>query len=83
MRTSTHLPKKAVGESAATDLTVAQVAVDLGLHYDTVRRLLIAGHLAGYKADLKQWRVTRAALDQFKASGGVRPVGRPRAGGNQ
>jgi len=42
-----------------------------------VRRLLIAGHLTGYKADLKQWRITREALDAFKASGGARPVGRP------
>lgn len=60
------------------DMTVPQVAEELGLHYDTVRRLLIGGHLAGYKADLKQWRVTRDALDQFKASGGVRPQGRPK-----
>jgi len=60
------------------DLTVPQVAVELGLHYDTVRRLLIGGHLSGYKADLKQWRVTRAALDAYKAGGGPRPVGRPR-----
>jgi len=44
-----------------------------------VRRLLIAGHLTGYKADLKQWRITREALDAFKASGGVRGQGRPRA----
>jgi excisionase family DNA binding protein len=60
------------------DLTVPQVAEELGLHYDTVRRLLIGGHLTGYKADLKQWRITRAALDQFKASGGAKPVGRPK-----
>jgi len=59
------------------DLTVQEVAEELGLHYDTVRRLLIAGHLTGYKADLKQWRITREALDAFKASGGVRGQGRP------
>jgi len=59
------------------DMTVPQVAEELGLHYDTVRRLLIGGHLTGYKADRKQWRITRAALDSFKASGGVRPQGRP------
>ncbi len=66
-------------EKAAADLTVSQVAAELGLHYDTVRRLLISGHLPGYKADRKQWRVTRAALDSFKSSGGVKPVGRPQA----
>ena len=66
-------------ERAVADLTVSQVAAELGLHYDTVRRLLLGGHLTGYKADLKQWRVTRAALDSFKASGGVKPVGRPQA----
>lgn len=62
-----------------TDLSVSQVAAELGLHYDTVRRLLIGGHLTGYKADRKQWRITRAALDSFKSEGGVKPVGRPKA----
>ena len=60
-----------------TDLTVEEVAAELGLHYDTVRRLLIAGHLPGYKAGLRQWRVQRTELDKFKAGGGVRPQGRP------
>lgn len=63
----------------STDLTPRQVAEELGLAYDTVRRLLQAGLLAGYKADRRgQWRVTRAALDAFKVAGGVRPQGRPR-----
>lgn len=68
----------------STDLTVRQVAEELGLAYDTVRRLLSSGYLPGYKADLKQWRVTRQALDDFKARGGVKPQGRPRkdAGAN-
>ncbi len=61
----------------SVDLTATEVAEELGLAYDTVRRLLQAGLLHGYKADLKQWRVTRAALDEFKASGGVRRPGRP------
>lgn len=64
--------------SKGKDLTVREVADDLGLAYDTVRRLLIAGHLRGYKAGLRQWRVTRRALDEFKESGGVRWQGRPR-----
>ena len=59
------------------DLTVKDVAEEIGLHIDTVKRLLLSGQLAGYKADLKQWRVTRAALDAFKASGGAKRPGRP------
>ena len=59
------------------DLTVTQAAAELGVVAETIRRLLLAGHLTGYKAG-RRWRVTRAALDGFKAAGGVRPVGRPR-----
>lgn len=61
-----------------TDLSVPDVAQELGLHRDTVRRLLASGYLNGYRADLKQWRVTREALDAFKAGGGVKRPGRPR-----
>lgn len=69
-----------VSVKKGSDLTVQEVADDLGLAYDTVRRLLMSGYLPGYKADLRQWRVTRQALDEFKATGGVRPQGRPRKG---
>jgi excisionase family DNA binding protein len=62
----------------STDLTPRQVSEELGLAYDTVRRLLIAGLLPGYKAGRRAWRVRRQELDQFKASGGVKPQGRPR-----
>lgn len=67
-----------------TDLTPRQVAAELGLAYDTVRRLLIAGVLPGYKAGLRQWRITREQLDDFKARGGARRPGRPskEEGGN-
>lgn len=61
----------------AKDLTTEQVADELGLAYETVRRLLAAGVIPGYKAGLRQWRVTRAALDQYKAVGGARRPGRP------
>jgi len=61
------------------DLDARAVAAELGLAYDTVRRLLQAELLHGYKADRRgQWRVTRAAMDEFKARGGVKPQGRPR-----
>ena len=64
--------------SAARDLSVKDVAEELGLNPDTVKRLLREGVLPGYKADLKQWRVTRAALDAYKVSGGAKRPGRPR-----
>ena len=60
-----------------TDLTVDEAAHELGVVAETIRRLLLAGHLTGYKAG-RRWRMTRAALDSFKAAGGVKPVGRPR-----
>ncbi|MGI4789618.1 MAG: excisionase family DNA-binding protein [Janthinobacterium lividum] len=69
--------------NTAKDLTVKNVAEELGLHIDTVKRLLAVGHLTGYKADLKQWRVTRLALDQFKTSGGVKRPGRPSTNQNK
>ncbi len=58
-----------------SDLSVENVAMELGTHQETIRRLLTAGEMPGYKAG-RHWRVTRAALDQFKASGGVRRPGR-------
>ena len=64
------------------DLTVTEAAEELGVVAETIRRLLLAGHLTGYKAG-RRWRVTRAALDAFKASGGARPVGRPKRKGEQ
>ena len=60
------------------DLTVAEVAEELGLHRDTVKRLLASGQLTGYKAAAR-WRVTRASLDAFKAAGGARRQGRPKS----
>lgn len=65
------------------DLTVIEVAQELSLNPDTVKRLLRLGALPGYKADLKQWRVTRVALDRFKASGGAQRPGRPKKTGEE
>ena len=59
------------------DLTVTETAEELGVVPETIRRLLLAGHLRGYKVG-RRWRVTRQALDGFKAAGGARPVGRPK-----
>lgn len=62
------------------DLTVKDVAEELGMAENTIRRLLNAGIMPGYRANLRNWRVTREQLDGFKASGGVKPQGRPRKG---
>lgn len=62
----------------ATDLTPDDIALELGLHRESVYRLLRAGVIPGYKAGLRHWRTTRAELDAFKADGGAKRVGRPR-----
>ncbi|MDR3707479.1 MAG: helix-turn-helix domain-containing protein [Capsulimonadaceae bacterium] len=59
------------------DLTVEEVAQEVGLAENTVRRLLRAGDMPGYKLGHKSWRVTRERLDAFKEAGGVRRPGRP------
>lgn len=48
------------------DLTVEEVAEELALHYETVRRFVQHGRIPGYKAGVRQWRVTRKALDAYK-----------------
>lgn len=64
-------------------LTTADVASDLGLHPGTVRRLLQWGDLRGLKLSARQWRVSRAELERFRASGHVRRQGRPRKDGRE
>jgi len=58
-------------------MTVKQVAAEIGIAELTVRRLLNAGEMRGYKPGQKSWRVTREELDRFKLAGGVRRPGRP------
>ena len=58
-------------------LTVQQVADELGVHAETVRRRLKSGELEGVKVG-DVWMVTRNALTKFKQGGVVRrPMGRP------
>ena len=59
------------------DLTPEEVAAVLRLNVATVQRLLNSSRLQGYKVG-RRWRVTRAALDEFRNQGGVNSVGRPR-----
>lgn len=49
------------------DLTVGEVAQELGLHYETVRRFIQNGRIPGYKAGVRQWRVTHEGLADYKA----------------
>lgn len=72
MKTSSHTNTN----HTLTDLTITLVASELGLHAETVRRLLAQGDLPGYRAG-GRWRVSRRQLDGFKKSGGVRRPGRP------
>jgi|GEM_PF-3387388 len=62
----------------AVDLTPEEVAGELGLHRETVYRLLRMGIIPGYKAGLRQWRTPRAELEAFKQAGKARGAGRPR-----
>lgn len=53
------------------DLTTKEVAIELGIHADTARDLLVTGKLKGYKTaggDIrkKPWRVTRQHLNEYK-----------------
>ncbi|MGI4788811.1 MAG: helix-turn-helix domain-containing protein [Janthinobacterium lividum] len=59
------------------DLTPEEVAAELGLHRESVYRLLRAGVLPGYKVGLRQWRIPRAELQAYKEAGRVRGAGRP------
>lgn len=61
------------------DPTVKEVAAELGLAENTVRRLLGSSAMPGYRADQKSYRITREQLDSFK-TGGVKRQGRPREG---
>lgn len=48
------------------DLTVTEIASELQIHADTVRRLLLSGAISGYKIGARSWRVRRGDLDAYK-----------------
>ena len=68
-------------EHTVKDISVEDVAAELGMHPETIRRLLLSGAMPGYKAG-RHWRVTRAALNGWKAVGGAKRPGRPGKEGN-
>lgn len=60
------------------DLTVQQIANELALSRDTVKRLIETDELHGYNAAprgavMAAWRVTRDNLDAFKESRSGKP----------
>lgn len=50
------------------DLTVPQVAAEMQVHEETVRRWLQSGRLKGYRPGGTKagWRITREAIEQLK-----------------
>ncbi|MGI4790189.1 MAG: helix-turn-helix domain-containing protein [Janthinobacterium lividum] len=60
------------------DLTTGDVATELQINPLTVQRYLREGQLPGYRLGTR-WRVTREALDAFKARRTTLTPGRPRA----
>jgi len=48
-------------------LTVSQVAAELGVSENTIRRWSDAGHLAAYRTPGGQRRFSREAIDRFMA----------------
>jgi len=47
------------------DMTVRDVATELAVNPETIKRLLQGGRLDGYKVG-NRWRVTKDALDAYK-----------------
>lgn len=54
------------------DLKPQEAALVLGVHVSTLKGMLKNGTLAGYRVGSRgDWRVTREALQAFKARGGT------------
>jgi excisionase family DNA binding protein len=53
------------GTSTGRDLTVEQIASEVGRKPVTIRQWLVAGSLRGYKLNRRDWRVPRTALREF------------------
>lgn len=53
------------GAAPGRDLTVEEVATEVGRAPVTVRGWLVAGALRGYKLNHRDWRVPRSALREY------------------
>ena len=52
-------------EEAPQDLSIPQAAARLGVHPNTVRRLIKSGRLRAYRL-VRQWRITAEAIDRLR-----------------
>jgi excisionase family DNA binding protein len=57
-------------------LSAREVADYLGVHLNTVHRMILAGHLPGYKVE-RDWRVRPSDLSAYLAERAYQPPGRP------
>lgn len=67
------------GEVTSRDMTVDEVAAEVGRARSTVRGWLLAGELEGYKLNGRDWRIPRSAVQRYianqnSAQGAARPV---------
>lgn len=60
------------------DLTIQEIAGELGIHPESVRRLCRQGDLPFMYRAGGRWRGSRTELAAFKKAGGVPCQGRPR-----
>lgn len=58
-------------ETTTRDLTVMEVARELGMSKHSIYRAIRLGHLHAYAVTPNTTRITRADLEAFKASGGI------------
>jgi len=58
------------------DLTIAEVAAELRVNPETVRRWLASGKLGGYRPGGKRagWRIPVADLHRFRVAARMRPA---------
>ena len=56
-----------------TALTASEAAVELGVHVNTVKRLLSENRLPGaYRIGKRgDWRIPRTSIEAYKAAGGT------------
>jgi excisionase family DNA binding protein len=57
--------------TAQPALKIPEVAAELRLNNETIRRKLVAGEIAGFKVG-NRWRVRRETLDAIKAESEAR-----------
>lgn len=54
-------------------LTIADVAKQLGIHYDTVREYIAAGRLRAIRFGFRRWKIRQEDVDAFVLASEVGP----------